>query len=596
MTTSALPVQPSAPEADAADEWLTPSWTLAVHATRPPRAMYPLGIDSATQALERRLFAGITSQTPHVVYYAFYAWALTRVRERLWDVPRTRPLTKPEFRKVERRWLARLETVLRAATLERDPEVRGLFGALGARADGPLQRTGRLRLPDQPPYRATGVNFYIGPLMELGYGGRLEGTRGEFVATSGAKVLADGMEAACRAIRGGGEAVTRVFAAADGDTKTVDVADVRTLSSALAIQAVPRTSALHAPLTNLLFAHEGPATAARGTTGWARSQVLAFCLEVANQASGEAPGRPIEVLRRVVLTGYLERSRAYVPSETYRSTLAALRRLYERHLLQLALYGFWREIVVALQPMPITVRPLAQLKAIIAEHVSETARSGEAARWLGTDPLTTPVETLLRRVGRERRRRVRRRPWASGEEELALAVAATRNTSAPTAAASALALLLRVAEEWLSRTQNGRRVARARWHSVGGRERLALDVVCGDLVQRAPLSAGEYLDWLLDTYVIGQSLKATVAKGPQSGTGDYIYFIVPDSGGYRLNQPPSLRNYLAVDSPRLALALGMLEELELVSSRPGFRLTAEGRKLRDRLYRHHRTASADDEA
>jgi hypothetical protein len=299
-------------------------------------------------------------------------------------------------------------------------------------------------------------------------------------------------------------------------------------------------------------------------------------------------------MRRAILTGYLDRGRQYAAPEVYRGTIAALRRLYERHLLQLALYGFWREIVVALDPMPVTVRRLHQLNELIATHVTETARVGEPARWLGRNPLDSTVGTLLERVGRERRRRTRRRPWASGEERLALDVQATRNRATPTAAASAFALLLRVAEDWMHRTRGGRRVARSRWHAEGGRDRLALDVVCADLAQRIEMTGAQYLAWLLDTYIVGQSLKATIAKGPQARTHDYVYFIVPDSGGYRLNQPPSLRNYLVADSPRLTLALEMLEELELITTTPSFRLTAEGRRVRERMLRLHASSDATE--
>jgi hypothetical protein len=135
----------------------------------------------------------------------------------------------------------------------------------------------------------------------------------------------------------------------------------------------------------------------------------------------------------------------------------------------------------------------------------------------------------------------------------------------------------------MQRTREGRRAPHARWHQVGGRERLSLDVVCADLAQRETTTGADYVRWILDAYVVGQSLRATVAKGPQSRTGDFVYFIVPDTGGYRLNQPPSLASYLQVDSPRLRIALRMLQELELISVDPALRITPEGRRLLGRL-------------
>src|SRR4051812_27860926 len=96
-----------------------PAWSAPGEGPRDPRAMYPLGIDAATQTLERYLFDGITSQTPHVSYYAFYAWALTRYRQWVLQT-RGESTDAAEFRRGEKRFVARLEAMLRAATLVRD--------------------------------------------------------------------------------------------------------------------------------------------------------------------------------------------------------------------------------------------------------------------------------------------------------------------------------------------------------------------------------------------------------------------------------------------------------------------------------------------
>ncbi len=570
-------------DADYLPSRVAPEWTLALDRENPPRAMYPLGIDPATQELERQLFAGITSQTPHVVYYAFYAWALTRFRERHQGAR----MARGTFRRAEKRWLARLETVLRAATLDRNQDVRGLFGALGARRDGPMADRGRLALPDDGPYRTTGVNFYIGPLTDLAYAGRQEGARGEFRAARGAKVLADAMDDAIRDTRGGSGALSRVSRIAENQSKTIDVGDVRILGHALAIQPVLRTSPLHEPLIHLLFANGGPAPAGRGDSGWARSAALAFCLDVARQAGGAVQGRPIEIVRRAILTRHLDRDHVYEVPDAYRTTLAALQRLYERHFLQLALYGFWREVVVALQQVPRGVLPIRRLADVIANELADPAGVREVTSWLGDNPLGTPMDEVLRRAARTRHRRTTRRPWLAGGERLALAVADGRSYSAPSTAASAFALLVQVAEGWKHRTRDGRRVRFSSWHAVGARDRLSLNTICADLTHRGAMTGGDYLRWVLDAYIVGQSMRATVAKGPQSRSGEYVYFIVPDGGGYRLNQPPRLGTYLQIDSPRLRVGLSMLEELELVASTPTFRLTREGRRLLDDLRSVH---------
>ncbi|WP_439642554.1 hypothetical protein [Gemmatimonas sp.] len=141
---------------------LLPSWTAATESGSTARAMYPLGIDPTTQSFEERLFSGITSQTPHVRYYAFYAWALTRFRQRLVDLGEAQ--YTEEFRRAERRWVARLEVALRVASIQADPAVRGMFGGRDTRSDPAIPPSGRvLRITAQ-----TGHPFWLNPATHSG--------------------------------------------------------------------------------------------------------------------------------------------------------------------------------------------------------------------------------------------------------------------------------------------------------------------------------------------------------------------------------------------------------------------------------------------
>lgn len=468
-----------------------------------------------------------------------------------------------------------------------NPTATGIFGSGAAVADGPLPTHGTLKLPKEPPYRTTGLNFYLGPLMDLRCGGRRDGSHGDFWTGRGAKALAAAFEDACRQSRCGQAAIGRLLAAAGDSSSGVNVNDVRAVAPTLALGRVPSASALHAPLVSTLFAHDGPTAAKRATRGWARSQALGICLDIAQQSRGDVEGKPIDIVRRSILTGYLAPQCRYDVPDGYRLAFSAMRRLYERHLLQLALYGLWREVVLAIEHAPSGACTMARLADILRGSVI-TGASSRHSRWLGEDPLDASVESLLRRCARDRRRRRKGRPWSSGEEDLALDISGAGNRANPSVAAPAFALLLRVAESWMHRTRSGsRRVAHEQWLEEGGRDRLSLNVVCNDLASRTSMTAAALIDWVLGPYVVGQSLRATVAKGPQTQSGEYIYFIVPDSGGYRINQPPRLANYLRTDSARLRIALRMLEQLDLVSSTPRFKITVDGRRLLGRLRTVH---------
>ncbi|WP_439644088.1 hypothetical protein [Gemmatimonas sp.] len=425
--------------------------------------------------------------------------------------------------------------------------------------------------------------------MALGYGSRRATSGGEFQSGRGAQMLAGAFDAACREAEPTGAALGRLMRAADSTAQTVAMADVSAVAPAFALGPVAPKSALHQPLLEMLFAHDGPRVATPGTSEWLRGQSLALCLAAAAQAGGSVSGTPAQVLRRVIRTGVLARDRAFAVEPIFQTTFAGLQRLYERHWLQLALYGLWRDVVSVLSTAPQRSHALTTITARLHADVRAGPGYEVAKRWLGEDPLDAPLSTLLRGAA-NRRKRAQANPWRFSEERLAKAIAAGATTTKDAVAAPAFALLLTVIEDWQRRSKRDD-VPHATWHADGGRDRLSLEVVCADAHARADLTGADYLAWMLRAYVVGQSLRATVAKGPQARTGEYVYFIVPDSGGYRLGYPPTLRSYLQIDSPRLIRALSFLEQLGLVTSTPAFNITAAGRTLLRQVTKAHQAAA-----
>src|SRR5690348_12026288 len=97
-----------------------PDWTEFCREDTEHRGLDPLGLEAVGASIvQRDLLPGITNATRHIRYYSFFSWVFWK----FWD-RRTGKARLSE----QRRWRIRLENVLRAATLDNNPQIGALIG------------------------------------------------------------------------------------------------------------------------------------------------------------------------------------------------------------------------------------------------------------------------------------------------------------------------------------------------------------------------------------------------------------------------------------------------------------------------------------
>ena len=104
-----------------------PDWTERVTDLSGHRGLWPLGLEPVGFSFARQLLPGLTNVTTDIRYYSFFCWAFWTFEKHLHAQGTT------EFNPADqKRWLARLENLFRAATLYSDPDVLGLAGVTSA--------------------------------------------------------------------------------------------------------------------------------------------------------------------------------------------------------------------------------------------------------------------------------------------------------------------------------------------------------------------------------------------------------------------------------------------------------------------------------
>jgi hypothetical protein len=107
-------------------------------------------------------------------------------------------------------------------------------------------------------------------------------------------------------------------------------------------------------------------------------------------------------------------------------------------------------------------------------------------------------------------------------------------------------------------------------------------------MNRLDLTVQAYVDWIITTCVLAQSVQVATAKLRR---GEFRYFVVRDGDGYRLVKTQSPASYLIYDGSRIEAGYQLLQELSLVTRNDGLRILAEGREVMDRVREHHERLS-----
>lgn len=529
-----------------------PSWTRYEMGAEDHRGLYPLGLEPYGASISRRLLPGITNVTIHIRYYSFLCWVFWTFQERY------RSSGNKLTRNDQRAWRVRLENIHRAATLWRYPTLRGVVGVkeaveLKALKDREtLDATGNdAATPFQAPFYS--ASFQI---LRCGFE-----SKGVVALTRLGRSLASAFDQTLRTSAKTEKARAEILR---GDRR-VSVRSVRALAASLALQPVPVDSPEHAGLVEMLFRLDARDPGdPNAISEDRRCRCLGLLLELVKQSGGRI--RSAEDLYSVFASGcFMDGRRVNVPS-AFLQEFAAWQRFQERQHEKLGIHGLWEGALALLRARA----PGAGSGEAILAHVVESVRESDASeKWLGKAPLSQSVGEALSRVVSVRDQ-LRRKTLSPSQDLAAELLSSDRRAHV---SGQALVLLLLTLAEWRELRGDPSTGQKHVHESASGRERLALGWLLDETESRLQLDLTAYLGWLVERCLLDQAYRVAVDK---LVAGQFRFFILRDSDGYRLIRDQGAGAYLGYDSSRFPSAYRLLAGLNLVTLADTWKITKAG--------------------
>ena len=534
-----------------------PDWTERVRGLSSHRGLWPLGLEPVGFSFARQLLPGLTNVTTHIRYYSFFCWAFWTFEKHLRD----RGMT--EFHPADqRRWLARLENLFRAATLYSNPEVLGLAGVTKAVRLAEADDSLAVDATDVPSgfvpalYSASWRNLRCGESTAGGV--RLSEELGRPLARAYQETLE---RAASK------HEIEELLSPAP----TVPGSLVRKMADAMGLRPVAPDEPEHRRLRELLFRTERQSL----NPEWrrldaSRSRSLALLLEFGRQGRGTIRNR--FDIHRIFASGRLPDKRRFEVPAPYQDDFLIWERYQERQYERIALYGFWVLAYEAIRTGRRTPREICRWVQ------ADLERSPVLLEWLGDDPLRLTVgeaeEAIL-----ERYRNLEYPDLAADD----LRVRILKPEPPADRAGAALLLLLLTVVVWRERRGQVPRWARE-LHKRYGRGRLALELLLEDVQSRQAESLSDLVQRVVEVYVLSQSLRVALEKFAR---GEYRFFIAQDQDGFRIVREENPARHLGYDQPRLQGAYRLLQGLGLIDLDAGYEITAAGEALLGELKGFH---------
>lgn len=531
-----------------------PDWTAFTKDETDHRGLDPLGLAAIGSGIvQRRLLPGITNTTEHIRYYSFFCWVFWT----FWQKGRRAGRLSEQ-----RKWRARLENVLRAATLCREPNIVGLVGRRKAILTEHLSPNDHIRVDRVDVVSAFIPAFYSSSFRALGCG--------KWTPDNGAQLTAFGEELAEKfdlVVRGSAASRSALSTILTNE-RLIPVKAVRAIADALAIRAVNPGEPEHSLLLELLLR----LNTGKDQLNWqARSRSFALLLEIVEQAQGKVLSGAD--LHRVFATGRLANDKNFVVPVELRLDFEIWKRYQERQYVKLSIYSLWHEVV---QLLDYRISKTASAQHLLSHVRGAFEKSSVALKWFGPG-------YMQMRVGKAQellRVRLHNKPNEFGNSSMALTdTLMNLQRTSPDRIGAAIVLLLLVSCYW---TESQKELQQSRLHRVGGRDRLSLESVALDTDGMRTVALVDYLQWTVENYVLKQATKTAIEKLP-----DYRYFIVRDDSGYRLVKKQNAASYLSYDPSRIESAFALMSELKLIHLSQGYRLTPAGRKVLQQLHAHH---------
>ena len=430
-----------------------PDWTERAKGLSSHRGLWPLGLEPVGFAFVRQLLPGLTNATTDIRYYSFFCWAFWTFEKHLRDQGAS------EFNPAaQKRWLARLENLFRAATLYSNPDVVGLAGVTNAVRLAEADELLAVDATEVPSgfipalYSASWRNLRCGESTARGV--RLSEELGRPLARAYQRTLE----------RAASKSEIEMLLS---PAPMVPASLVRKVADAMGLRPVDPDEPEHAELCELLFRIERPSL----NPEWrnldaSRSRSLALLLEFGRQGRGTIRDR--FDIHRIFASGRLPNKTCFEVPAPYQDDFLIWQRYQERQHERIALYGFWVLVYEAIRNGRRTPHGICRWVQ------ADLERSPVLSKWLGTDPLRLTVgeaeEAIL-----ERYRNLKYPDLAADD----LRDRILEPQPQADRAGAALLLLLLTAVVWRERRSQVPRWARD-LHKRYGRERLALEVLLED--------------------------------------------------------------------------------------------------------------------
>ena len=536
-----------------------PDWTERVKRLSSHRGLWPLGLEPVGFSFARQLLPGLTNVTTDIRYYSFFSWAFWTFEQHLRDRGTT------EFDPADqKRWLARLENLFRAATLYSDPDVLGLAGVTSTVRLNHEEEMLALDATDVPSgfvpalYSASWRNLRCGESTP----------RGVRLSTELGRPLACAYQARLEQAATKPEIEMLLSWA-----PSVPASLVRKVADAVRLRPVVPGEQEHPALCELLFrtASENSNPEWRKLDA-SRSRSLALLLEFGRQGRGTIRDR--FDIHRIFASGRLPDKRPFEIPAPYRDDFSIWQRYQERQYERIALYGFWVVVYEA-------IRAGRRTPSRICRWVeADLERSPVLSEWLGDDALRLTVGDATEAIF-DRYRSLQYPDL--GADDLRERLSEREPEVKADRAGAALLLLLLVVVIWRERRSQVPGWAR-KLHERYGRERLALEVLLEDLQSRQAESLRDLVQRVVEVYVLSQSLRVALEKFAR---GEYRFFIARDQEGFRIVRNEDPRGHLGYDQPRLQGAYRLLEGLGLIDLGDGYAVTLAGETLLEELEDFH---------
>ena len=531
-----------------------PDWTAFTSDETDHRGLDPLGLAAVgSNIVQRRLLPGITNTTRHIRYYSFFCWAFWT----FWQKGK-----RAGWLSEQRKWFARLESVLRAASLWGDPNIVGLVGWRKTIRIAVLSPNDKIRIDSVDVVSAFTPPFYSSSFRALGCG-KWTPDRGAQLTGFGEE-LAKAFDLETKGSAGSRSALSTILTS----KRIVTVKAVRAISEAIRIRGVEPTTREHGLLSELLLRLK----TGKDQLNWqARSRSFTLLMEIVEQAQGKILHGAD--LHRVFATGRLPNNKNFVvPAELCRD-FEIWKRYQERQYVKLSIYSLWHEVV---RMLDYRASKVASAQQLLHHFRGAFEKSRIALKWMGPGYMRLNVGEVQELL----RERLLDKPHEFGNSAMALTeVLLDIERTPPERIGTAIVLLLFVSCYW---TESQKILYESQLHREGGRDRLSLQTVAVDASQIGTVKLPDYLQWIVENYVFKQATKIAVQKLP-----DYRYFIVRDDNGYRLAKKQDPSSYLSYDPSRIQSAFALMSELQLVNLSPGYRLTRIGRNVLRQLRTHH---------